>query len=196
MECLLSYIEIVQFQRYVSQFIKDDAILKKYNLVKFPSVVPQSEIIEQEEEILNDYGGDERLLFAKMKAHKIYEKYIRIGSEFEINISSKERRKINKVVSNLELFLRSEKWEFVDLMDIYEVSKNEMWSLLNYSLKRLRSDDNQIELSALTDVRDVTVNLSLFPTTNSIVPGTPSPDTPDLTPEPTPPPPSMDLDNL
>ena len=197
MECLLSYIEIVQYQQYISKYIEDKAILEKYDLQKFPSVVPQSEIIEQQEVILNDYNADEALLCAKMKAHKLYEKYIKIGSEFEINISSKERKKISKIVSDLDSFLQSDEWKFKELLQIFEVSKKEMRILLNYSLKRFQLEDNQYEISAVTEDPGLHINLSvsLYPSANDIVPtSTPSPGTQELTPLPSTPSPGSDFD--
>ena len=74
---------------------------------------------------------------AKIKAHKLYNKYIAVGSEFEINISSNERNNLRNILSNLESLL-SYNINITDLMKLFESCKNEMIALQSHSLYRFK----------------------------------------------------------
>merc|ERR1712228_190425 len=164
-ECLISFIEFNQFQQYVEEHMKNgtetdqtSAMFKevlndfrhyvqesidKMELIDFPSNVPISEIIEQKEEMkedANESDDDGFMVGAKLKARKLFEKYIKIGSKFEINISSHNRGALYHVLDN-EDGLMSLNMNCSDLLLLLEPSKNEMSALLGYSLTRFRFSD-------------------------------------------------------
>ena len=81
-----------------------DEISEHLYLINFPKNIPQSEIIEPEEQIPIDLASDHDdviIYDAKIKARKLYEKYIKPGSEFEINICSEEREKLCNLLGDL-----------------------------------------------------------------------------------------------
>eukprot|EP01084_Bolivina_argentea_P102261 183224_1 len=94
MECLLSLIEFNEYQQFCMQYIVDDNVIDKIEIIPFPSNIPTSSILEETEyipdDILVEYS-DAIVYGAKIKAHKLYKKYIKTGSEFEINIGSDQR---------------------------------------------------------------------------------------------------------
>ena len=81
MECLLAYIEITQFQRYVLSLgarvlsAGDEHDEEIRELVEFPSNIPMSAIVENDDVVIP-------MDAAKMKAHALYNKYVRVGSEY------------------------------------------------------------------------------------------------------------------
>ena len=141
MEILLSLIEITQFQNYIKAQLGTDVKIKsKVSLDPlFPSTIPTSEIMEVQEDVQNicTCGEDERGYVAKIKAYKIYCKYIQVGSEFEINIASFQRHKLAVILQDFDGLI-AYNITMEDLYTLFDGAKQEMISLLNYSLGRLR----------------------------------------------------------
>ena len=80
MESLLSYIEFTQFQNYLGYHIDMDCetqLTQRVSSVNLASGIPLSAIVQQTEKIPDNYQGDTFLFYAKMKAHKLYNKYIK-----------------------------------------------------------------------------------------------------------------------
>ena len=150
MEVLLSYIEFIQFQKYVTDRLQDEKlrseVLDKTKLTdfEFPANIPLSEIIESEQQIVIDVSdsvdvNDMLLNEAKIKAHKLYNKYIDTGSEFEINISAVERQKMSDLLSELDDLLTSN-INLKDLILSFEDCKQEMKMLLGFSMIRFKQE--------------------------------------------------------
>ena len=151
MECLLSFIEFTQFQNYLyghidnenknNDFVPDKRITLAEN-------IPISAIIEQEE-VLSDDGKDDFFVAqAKIKAHRLYNKYVRIGAEFEINISSTERRKIKNILESMDVLLDANV-NINDLYIIFEECRESMIQWLQYSLTRMRYQSDFVQIVAL-----------------------------------------------
>lgn len=169
MECLLSIVEIMQFQIWLGQYMDvgnndDDEIkveqpdenedVSDFRVIVFSEKIPQSAIIESKEE-LDKYNIDSNvdkdgvLIQAKIKAHKLYEKYINTGSEFEINISSAQRMMIVSIIDDFDRFISRDNITLKDMRDLFEDSKEEMWKLLQYSFTRFRFTDEFEEVVQL-----------------------------------------------
>ena len=139
MECLLSFIEMSQYQNYLiendteNRLTEDEInMVKSENQIGFATNIPISEIIQWE---FNSKDSDQMFAF-KMKAYKLYKKYIEVDSEFEINISSSERAKF-AYIANLSSFLKLNT-NIKDLLLLFEESKKQMKLLLMYSLTRFK----------------------------------------------------------
>ena len=154
MELLLSYIEMTQFQKYILDYIKENGANTdkdmetepNIELVNFPANIPLSEIIEGKEEIIIEFESDTDINDdggfidnAKIKAHKLYNKYVKIGSEFEINISSAERHKLSNLLDKLDV-LMSYNMNLRDLLLLFQDCKSEMKLLQTFSLTRFKND--------------------------------------------------------
>ena len=145
MECLLSWIEFTQFQNYIEPQLNMDVPIQSTHLKNvdptIPSTIPMSEIIETKENIPTNVVctsvEDEKIYFAKIKAHKIYNKYIKVDSEFEINIHSSHRETVTNILHDLD-FLISYYITMDDLCTLFEELKQEMMILLKWSLFRQR----------------------------------------------------------
>lgn len=93
MELLLSFIEFVQYQQWILHDLGIAALTPQSSAsMQFPCNIPHSEIIEMDEiTIVGDIVCESSLYSAKKKAHRLYKKFIAVGSEYEINISYVER---------------------------------------------------------------------------------------------------------
>eukprot|EP01084_Bolivina_argentea_P142893 250999_1 len=100
MECLLAFLEISQYQQYVikQNILNDKSVdFTNYKNIDFPSNIPLSSIIE-----CNNDNDKDAIHDLKIKAHKIYCKYIKTNCEFEINISYTQREMFTNIFDNLE----------------------------------------------------------------------------------------------
>lgn len=142
MEVLLAYIEFNQFQRYIAEQMNRNEIPTDIDFIKFPANIPQSEIIEGKKDeivmIIDTDGDEDRFISrAKIKAHKLYVKYIKSGSEFEINISSSERNNLSNLLNNLAVLLACNV-NLRDLIFLFDECKEQMKLLLSFSLSRFK----------------------------------------------------------
>ena len=149
---MLSFIEMSQFQNYLiendnEQRISPDVIAKIRlgNDMEFAKNIPISEIVEREFKCKND-GQMSKL---KMKVYQIYKKYIEVGSEFEINISSLQRSEL-KYIANLSSFLQLN-INMDDLVMVFQDCKETMRLLLMYSLARFKSTKEFEEIEQIFD---------------------------------------------
>jgi len=129
MECLLSLIEFVHFQQYIFGEMKHQeriTLPDDFKIYDISDSLPRSVIVQN------------RNLSPKMKAIKLYEKYVESGAEHEINISSDTRRR-------LIWFLHDPaKWRETEvsrkqLLLLFKPLLREMQMLLHLSLLRFRT---------------------------------------------------------
>ena len=143
MELLLAVIEFVQFQQYLLPHLDEsDYDLKDNKLVDFPSNVPISYIVsndEEDEDMSQQDVKNEFLFHGKMKGYKLYNKYIADNSEYEINIGYDERMKLAEVFCDKSSLIAKD-ISLTELFFMFERSKVVMFSLLKHSLQRLRNN--------------------------------------------------------
>ena len=143
-ECLLSFIEMSQFEQYILQMMKmnddEDGHIDKLEQIAITvepvicnSNVPQSSIIGDAED------NSDRLQNAKLSAHNIYNKYIRIGVDLEINISSTMRRKYRELLANENELIKNNEISLADLAVLFKPAKTVMRTYLQYSYVRFKN---------------------------------------------------------
>ena len=143
MEILLYVIEISQFQDYLRPYLDKN---KEHNVtqIQFKNV-PNSAILEETDEIvLNPDTMNDKELFiqnAKIKAHKLFEKYIDDGTTFEINISGKMRDVLTDILCDLDALQSNESIGINELYTIFEESVQEMMTLQSISFERFRKSE-------------------------------------------------------
>merc|ERR1711879_149886 len=120
-ECLLSWIE---FNEYRNRVIQEFKLTNRQQMDLAPGV-PQSDIVYAKGSSLKESG------------HKLYEKYIANGSEFEINISGSMRNAVNALMSDHDTWMAME-MSGEDLCDIFDDAIGEMNVLLSHSLQRFQ----------------------------------------------------------
>eukprot|EP01084_Bolivina_argentea_P161792 281604_1 len=139
MENLLSYIEFTNYQRHLLKEYSEDILDNNHiKLIEFAENVPSSLIVESKWA----FGFNDKLHNPKIKAYKIYQKYIKIGSEFQINISSNQRKKVTKILNNYHLLLENNDIDINDLICIFNDCKQQVGTLLNHSLTRFKDESN------------------------------------------------------
>ena len=97
---------------------------------------------DDDEDDINDEKDD--LFKYKLKAHQIFEKYVKIGSEFEINISSDTRAAVTDILGDAYQLLYADNYSdhklgLKDLLLIFEDCKLAMLELMQFSLTRFRN---------------------------------------------------------
>jgi len=164
MECLLSVIELQQFQKYLLRQIEQKDVDIQF-LFEIHDDIPTSLIVEEQES-----EPDDIILCAKLKAYKLYKKYIEIGSEFELNISSKMRGDLGKVLNDRNVLIKANV-TFEDLLKIFDEVKVEMVQLLRGSLIRFReqTDYNKVMMIFPSNSFAKYVAVEMTPTSSIIV---------------------------
>ena len=120
MENLLAFIEFSQIQKHL---MEKTEIESSRMIMEFPSNIPLSSILATKQ-------SDDTMVDLKKKAHDIYEKYVSVGSEFEINISSDVRQKAANMFGDLHLLLDNKSITGQDIFDVIDGCKWEIWELL------------------------------------------------------------------
>ena len=77
----------------------------------------------------------------KEKCHLLYNKYIAVGSDYEINISSEMREYYISQMDNLLKFQQNQNISEIELLTIFEPCIHEMVYLLKAKLKRLKKKE-------------------------------------------------------
>ena len=106
---LIGVIEFTQYQNYIiTTYVNISSVEEEgldvndlnINLIEFPENIPTSAILSEIMEIQIQLHGNgtstsfDDMYNLKKKAEKLYHKYIKTGSEFEINISWKQRNSL------------------------------------------------------------------------------------------------------
>ena len=111
-ECLLSLIEMQQFKSYLKEQLNVEYHVQ---IVELSPNCPRSQLVFKEETPTLDTF--------KEIAYEIYKKYVEVGSEFEINISSRMREELKVQMSDYDSWMASNvtqdelSWIFDDVMD-------------------------------------------------------------------------------
>eukprot|EP01083_Nonionella_stella_P046685 124990_1 len=135
-ECVLSLIEFQQFKAFAMDKLKinraDYATNEKSNaLITFPDGVPLSDIVYGEE------TESEPMATLKIKAHKLYLKYIADASEFEINISWRRRAHLHHLMGDYDQWMAQD-IEAIELVSLFDAAEWSMLVMLIDARKRFR----------------------------------------------------------
>ena len=117
--------------------------------------IPNSQIIEMDSQSpTSTTSCTHNIIYdIKLKAHKLYVKYIKTGSEYEINISSAQTQHITKILSDKNKLLNnSDLINISDLIILFNELKEEIKMLLSYSYSRFKLTNEYIRIVQLTPV--------------------------------------------
>lgn len=106
--------------------------------LEFPANVPKSGIVFDEDLELSTNKFTDR---SKHKVHKLYAKYIRSGSDLEINISGRSRNALSSMMDDYEEWMEHQKYRNLDavfLMHIFDKCIDQMYDLLTASYRRFK----------------------------------------------------------
>ena len=105
--------------------------------------IPPSMIVDARSSLKSDVDVDEKTLNdVKKMAHLLYEKYLKIGSQFEININAPMRKGLMDILHDKDKLMNGEhgrNLRLPDMIMMFEGAKQEMRLLLQYSLNRMKS---------------------------------------------------------
>jgi len=145
MENLLSYIEFTQYMQNVKDSHEvNEEISEDINLIQFPENVPMSSIVGNQWVLsINDKLDND-----KVRAHKIYDKYIKTGSEFEINVPWDVRKKCALKMDDLRTMTDNHTIRADDLFVVFNPCRDEVTKLLNNSLVRFKDETDHVNATA------------------------------------------------
>ena len=137
MENLLSFVEFLQFQKYVADKMDPKRGSSEINgtkkpllcdMIQLPDTVPLSEIVYDES------------LGIKKKAYLLYKKYICDESVYMINISFRVKQKVSKIMKQYKMDIEFE-YENVDkdIMMVFDECSQEMRQIMLDSYSRYKS---------------------------------------------------------
>ena len=165
-ENLLCLVELCQFQMFIYQYLLNNNIINEYDnddtnkllifgtSIIWPLNVPKSIIVfgENEKDDEMDYDDDMQFYYiCKIKAKKLFEKYINTSSEYEVNLSYSVRNKLLSLMRNESLWMlnnnkhrrtkksRIEKMSLIDLMHIFDDVMAEVFQLMQDAFNRFKN---------------------------------------------------------
>ena len=99
----------------------------------------------------------------RYKAYKLFDKYIRVGSEYEINISSEMRQYLTNIFQNKQLWLcninNEMKMNEIKLYNLFNNCIQEMMNLLHFSTLRLRSKKEFKRIANKIDSKELVLKI-------------------------------------
>ena len=104
--------------------------------------VPVSEILLKMSSISTDrdISVDQKTMHdIKKKAHLLYNKYIKVGSQFEVNVGYGIRRELMNKLEDKDKLMKDEDLRLADLIQIFDEVKQTMKRLLQPSFGRMKS---------------------------------------------------------
>lgn len=135
-----------QFQQYMINHHQNGSIstntLEQCAVWDFPdniplsSIIPQTEVVKPKGEADGDY-----MVKYKECALKLFDKYIKTGAQFEINISYVEHERLCGLFDDMNTLLELN-MNLKDLLLLFEPSKRAMFKLLGFSLTRFKTKDD------------------------------------------------------
>ena len=175
MELILSLIEMLQFKRCIHEYVHQNEEIKDLideneeqnewdilNDICFGCMVPPSIIVygNLEDEYLRmltecaNNGKCKKIAEYKIRAYKLYKRYIRIGCEYEINIGYGTRGTLIRLMNDIQNWLDNEldvengndndqvkekKERLLFLFNLFDGAIDETRGLLKFSFSRLKT---------------------------------------------------------
>ena len=134
MEILLSYLEFKQYELYVNQLM-NKTVKKDINLDNIPTsnIINMYSKRDFSEYILNT---NDNTTPVKYMVYDLYCRYIKDGSEYQINVSYTVKEQLSKIVDNKKQFIENININLDELSCIFKDCCREMYVLMNASLNR------------------------------------------------------------
>eukprot|EP00483_Globobulimina_turgida_P012289 UN12311 len=140
----------------MSDIERNDNAMLNLNFFEIPSNVPISDIIDSKDE--NEII--ETLLSVKIRAHKLYEKYIKVSSEFQVNISGRMSDAIGAILSDLNVLKNNNEISLKDLVLLFDSPRYEMLLLLEFSFSRFKATNDFDEIVRIISIKAKTNRLT------------------------------------
>ena len=178
-EILLSFIEMIQYQQLIAQYININnlnldhlsinqsqygynyANREYYETIKFPPNVPKSiiiygpyrrnshSLIEDFDIYCNEHEFIDRL---KLIVWKIYDKYISNDAQFQINVPYTCQRAIQKLIQNRDNFFKNNHIQLTQLLHLFDDCIFEVYSLMMDTYGRFSKTQRYMTLHALIHI--------------------------------------------
>merc|ERR1712129_356830 len=127
----------------------NEAQVDSFENIEFPPNVPKSSIVYEDDVKFNGNKFEDRV---KHKIYRLYAKYVRVGADFEINISFRSRQALAQMMEAYEEWMNANKYQDLDtvfLMHIFDKTIVQMLNLMQSSFTRFQSTKQYAKLSQL-----------------------------------------------
>eukprot|EP01083_Nonionella_stella_P150531 479693_1 len=145
MECLLFLVEATQWKQYFSALLLPHAETHRISAaldlnIELPAELPLSKIVFACEERVNDAQLDVNDIMeeCKQSAYLLYQKYIKEGSIYEINISFAMRNTLIRHFDDHDRWMKDDSVNTEDLIHVFMEATNEMYYLMKPSYFRFQ----------------------------------------------------------
>ena len=151
-ELITSYIEI---NYLLNRFIAlNDALNMGNKYIETFYHELSSVIIKKDQNVSENYSDSDRSTnnnksALKMHANIIYTKYIKNGSEFEINISGPLKNRFDSIINNNEFDINNNS-NYIELFDTFYAIKKEMHKMMSSSFDRFKTTDDYRKMYHIT----------------------------------------------
>eukprot|EP01084_Bolivina_argentea_P070531 128228_1 len=128
LENILSFVEFLQFQKYVLKQINDNENEQQLlcDIVVLPDTVPLSAIVYDDK------------IDIKHKAYLLYKKYISDDSPYTINISWKTRKNVMDLMRYYDQWMVNDRINNIRLLNLFDQCCNEMRETMQDSYTRFK----------------------------------------------------------
>ena len=158
-EIIVAFIELIQYQQFIEQHMdssldfdeKESEMCFLYKEIYFDESIPKSVIVFGDEQSWDNNSNMYRDIFlstCKMKAHKLYLKFIEYGvSEFEINITEQVRENLNELMQDKHEWLESQ-FNLEQLLILYNGCCLELFESMLQSFNRFQQTSKYQQLQS------------------------------------------------
>jgi len=143
-ECVLSLIEMTQFKEAVQHHLEE--VEQRGNEVADEIAHEEDSFVLPDRSKYTDFPRSEIVCKGKdnfkAMAHALFEKYIRVGCDWEINISYFERRKLTRLFEHEDQWLENKEYDDnFKLYQVFDTCSREMTTLIRAAFSRFKQSD-------------------------------------------------------
>ena len=169
-ECILSFIELMQFKKYFNQIFKVNAqsLMKEYEVLRGGKIkfgfgdALKSTIVYKTYSSMQDEVNEEcQMKQFKEIAYLLWQKYIKTYASLEINISSRLRAYFWDLMHDKNVWVNENQLQKEELYTLFDDICYEMFTWMNRSLSRfLSSEDFKILKKKLSNLTNNSLDIS------------------------------------
>ena len=127
-ETILSFVEFVQFKQRLIDYMKSDGEQSEFANHLLSESIPKSSIVYNDKNAVKE--SEDAIGMFRDCAHLLFEKYIKIGAEFEVNISACLR------CHYMALDVKQWEMETSEFLNVFDCLVKEMYDFMRHSFCR------------------------------------------------------------
>ena len=140
-------------------------------MLQIPMGIPKSHVLESESNtdvklVLHSFSVNreetidkevDELTDVKKYGHKIYDEFVRVGCNFEINIAGGQRNAVKNIVGDYQQFMDAN-INANDLFVVFQECKDEIEMLIKYSLVRYKERNEFTQMQQVLNIIETAIS--------------------------------------